>query len=68
MACPTIGNICMDQCMIDVTDATAAAVGAAVEIFGPQQSVECLSDALGTIPYEILTSIGRRVRRVYTLG
>ena len=68
VACPTIGNICMDQCMIDVTDATAAAVGAAVEIFGPQQSVECLSDALGTIPYEILTSIGRRVRRVYTLG
>lgn len=68
VACPTIGNICMDQCMIDVTDAPAAAVGDAVEIFGPQQPVECLSDALGTIPYEILTSIGRRVRRVYTLG
>lgn len=68
VACPTIGNICMDQCMIDVTDAPGAEVGATVEIFGPHQPVERLSDALGTIPYEILTSIGRRVRRVYTLG
>lgn len=66
-ACPTIGNICMDQCMIDVTDAKGAAVGTEVEIFGPHQRVEVLSDILGTIPYEILTSVSPRVKRVYTL-
>lgn len=66
VACPTIGNICMDQCMIDVTDAPGAAVGTKVEIFGASAPVERLSDTLGTIPYEILTSVGSRVRRVYT--
>lgn len=65
-ACPTIGNICMDQCMIDVTDCPTAAVGSEVEIFGPHQPVEALADVLGTIPYEILTSISPRVKRIYT--
>ena len=65
-ACPTVGNICMDQCMIDVTDCPTAAVGSEVEIFGPHQPVEALADVLGTIPYEILTSISPRVKRIYT--
>lgn len=62
--CPTIGNICMDICMIDVTDAKAA-IGDTVEIFGPQAPVERLSDALCTIPYEILTSVSPRIHRIY---
>ncbi|MDE5687871.1 MAG: bifunctional UDP-N-acetylmuramoyl-tripeptide:D-alanyl-D-alanine ligase/alanine racemase [Paramuribaculum sp.] len=62
--CPTIGNICMDACMIDVTDADCE-VGDRVEIFGDNVPVSELSDALGTIPYEVLTSVSQRVKRVY---
>lgn len=62
--CPVIGNICMDQCMIDVTGADAR-IGDRVEIFGEHTPVERLSDALGTIPYEIFTSISPRVKRIY---
>lgn len=61
---PLIGNICMDTCMVDVTD-TEAAVGDEVEIFGPHIPVTELSDKLGTIPYEVLTGVSRRVKRVY---
>jgi len=63
--CPTIGNICMDLCMVDVTDATGAAVGDRVEIFGPAMPVERQAKVLGTIPYEILTSVSPRVKRLY---
>lgn len=63
--CPTIGNICMDQCMIDVTDVRGVKVGDQVEVFGLRQTVERLADALDTIPYEILTSVGPRVKRTY---
>ena len=62
--CPIIGNICMDACMIDVTD-THAQEGDAVIIFGDELPVSELSDKLKTIPYEILTSISPRVKRVY---
>lgn len=62
--CPVVGNVCMDQAMIDVT-ATDAQMGDAVEIFGDRLPIEELSDKLGTIPYEILTSVSRRVQRVY---
>ena len=61
---PTMGNICMDACMIDVTDIDCQE-GDAVEIFGPSASVYRLSDLLDTIPYEILTSVSPRVKRVY---
>ena len=61
---PIIGNICMDTCMIDVTD-TNATIGDEVEIFGKHILVTELSEQLGTIPYEILTSISHRVKRVY---
>ncbi len=61
---PTVGNICMDACMIDVTDIECKE-GDAVEIFGPNAPVDRLSDLLDTIPYEILTSVSPRVKRVY---
>lgn len=64
--CPTIGNICMDQCMIDVSEVPGVSVGDSVEIFGRQMPVERLADILGTIPYEILTSVSPRVKRVYS--
>lgn len=63
--CPTIGNICMDLCMIDVTDVPGVRVGDSVEIFGPKMPVERLSATLDTIPYEILTSVSPRVKRTY---
>ncbi|MCM1036945.1 MAG: alanine racemase [Bacteroides sp.] len=63
--CPVVGNICMDQCMIDVTDVADAAPGDRVEIFGSHAPVETLADTLGTIPYEILTSVSPRVKRIY---
>ena len=62
--CPIVGNICMDACMIDVTD-TDAKEGDPVIIFGEELPVSELADRLGTIPYEILTSVSPRVKRVY---
>ena len=59
-----VGNICMDVCMIDVTDIDCQE-GDAVEIFGDNLPVTTLSDALGTIPYEVLTGVSNRVQRVY---
>lgn len=59
-----VGNICMDVCMIDVTDIPCRE-GDSVEIFGDHLPVTVLSDALGTIPYEVLTSVSTRVKRVY---
>ena len=60
--CPTVGPVCMDGCMIDVTGLTVR-VGDPVEIFGDQASLEDLASATGTIPYEILCRIPQRVRR-----
>lgn len=62
--CPTVGNICMDACMIDVTDVECE-VGDSVEIFGDNISVTEIAEKLGTIPYEVLTSISTRVKRIY---
>ena len=61
---PYVGNICMDVCMIDVTDIPCQE-GDKVEIFGPQLPVTQLAEWLGTIPYEIMTGISTRVKRVY---
>ena len=61
---PYVGNICMDVCMIDVTGIPCRE-GDRVEIFGDHLPVTVLSDALGTIPYEVLTSVSTRVKRVY---
>ena len=63
---PYVGNICMDVCMVDVTDIPCHE-GDSVEIFGPQLPVTRLAQWLGTIPYEVLTGISTRVRRIYTV-
>lgn len=62
--CPTIGNVCMDMIMVDVTDKLFHP-GAEVEIIGPNQSLIEFANKLGTIPYEVLTSISKRVHRRY---
>ncbi|MDR0798508.1 MAG: bifunctional UDP-N-acetylmuramoyl-tripeptide:D-alanyl-D-alanine ligase/alanine racemase [Dysgonamonadaceae bacterium] len=62
--CPTIGNICMDVCMVDITG-VAANEGDEAILFGDQITIRDLAEQLGTIPYEILTSISPRVKRVY---
>lgn len=64
-ACPIIGNVCMDLCMIDVTNVNGVKVGDKVEIFGQNNPVELLAEKLDTIPYEILTSVSPRVHRRY---
>ena len=61
---PIIGNICMDACMIDVTGIDVK-IGDEVEIFGPHLPVTEIAARLNTIPYEILTGISRRVKRIY---
>ena len=62
--CPVVGNVCMDQAMIDVTG-TDAQPGDYVIVFGDQLPIQELADKLQTIPYEVLTSISRRVQRIY---
>lgn len=59
-----VGNICMDVCMIDVTGIDCKE-GDSVEIFGDNLPVTILSDKLDTIPYELLTLVSNRVKRVY---
>ncbi len=61
---PVIGNICMDMTMIDITGISAE-VGDDVIIFGREPTIRELAEAIGTIPYEILTSVSDRVKRVY---
>ena len=61
---PYVGNICMDVAMIDVTDIPCQE-GDSVEIFGEHLPVNVLSDVLDTIPYEVLTAVSGRVKKVY---
>ena len=62
---PYVGNICMDVAMIDVTDIPDVHEGDTVEIFGEHLPASVLSDVLQTIPYEVLTSVSNRVKKVY---
>jgi len=62
--CPIVGNICMDTCMVDVT-ATDAREGDKAIIFGKELPVTELAQQSGAIPYEILTSVSPRVKRIY---
>lgn len=62
---PYVGNICMDVCMIDITDIPDVLEGDQVLLFGEELSPGILADVAGTIPYEILTSVSSRVKRVY---
>lgn len=65
-----VGNICMDQCMLDVTDIENPAVGDEVVLFGRQGAEEIrleeLARIIGTIDHEILCNVNRRVPRIYT--
>lgn len=61
---PVIGNVCMDMCMVDVTGLNVKE-GDEVIIFGNNRSLNDLATEMGTIPYEILTGISKRVKRVY---
>lgn len=66
--CPTIGNICMDTTIVDVTDLGNVFSGDEVVIFGPQgPTVQELAETIGTISYEILTSISPRIKRLYVI-
>ena len=63
----TIGNICMDSCMIDITDIEGVEEGDAVTIFSATKgnTAADMATVLGTIPYEVLTSVAKRVKRIY---
>ncbi|SDB13374.1 alanine racemase [Pseudobutyrivibrio sp. YE44] len=60
-----VGKICMDMCMIDITDMPSVDVGSEVEIFGEKNSIDELSEIAGTIPYELTCAVSKRVPRVY---
>ncbi|MDO4183091.1 MAG: alanine racemase [Coriobacteriia bacterium] len=62
---PQIGRICMDMCMVDLTDAPNVGVGDEVEVWGPNNPIERLAEAAGTIPYELVCAVSKRVPRVY---
>ncbi len=59
------GSICMDMCMIDLTERPEAGVGSEVEIFGVNSSLDALAAAAHTIPYELMCAVSKRVPRVY---
>lgn len=62
---PIVGNVCMDMCMVDLENIPDAQEGDEVIVFGAELPVERLAEWAETIPYEILTGIGERVKRVY---
>lgn len=63
--CPTVGNVCMDVAFLDVTDCVDAQEGSEVIIWGEGLPVNELSDILGTIPYEVISTVSMRVKRLY---
>ena len=65
---PLRGRICMDMCMIDLTDLPQVQVGDEVEIFGPEHPLEQMAELAGTIPYELTCAVSKRVPRVYIRG
>ena len=66
--CPVVGRVCMDVTMLDVTDAPGVAPGDEVVVFGPspdEPDLEDLATLAGTIPYELLTRLSARIRRIF---
>jgi alanine racemase len=61
----TVGNICMDMCMLDVSDIHSIKAGDVVTVFGENPSLQQLATWEGSILYEILTGISKRVKRIY---
>jgi alanine racemase len=62
--CPVVGNVCMDMTMIDVSNTTCKE-GDQVVMFGKKPNIKDLAAAIGTIPYELLTGVSERVKRVF---
>jgi len=62
---PIIGRICMDMCMVDLTDLPQAAEGCEVEVYGPHNSVNDAASLAGTIAYELTCAVSKRVPRIY---
>lgn len=62
---PQVGSICMDMCMIDITDHPEVKTGSEIELFGAENDIHKLAEAAGTIPYELLCSVTKRVCRIY---
>lgn len=62
---PQVGRICMDMCMVDVTDLPQVQAGDEVEIFGEKNPCEDVAKLAGTISYELLCAVSKRVPRVY---
>jgi alanine racemase len=62
---PTVGNICMDMTMVDISDVPYAREGDEIIVFGRELPVAQLAEWAGTIPYEIITGISQRVKRIY---
>ena len=64
---PIVGRVCMDSCMIDITDIDGVREGDEVAIFSPApgNDLETMARVLDTIPYEIMTSVSARVKRIY---
>ena len=65
---PVRGKICMDMCMIDLSDAPNVDVGDEVEIFGEHNPVEAMAEMAGTIPYELVCAVSKRVPRIFLEG
>ena len=63
--CSTVGNVCMDVTFLDVTDCPEAVEGSVVEVFGVNQPLTNISKELGTITYEVLSTVSSRVKRIY---
>ncbi len=62
---PVIGSVCMDMCMVDLTNVPEAKEQDEVIIFGKEITVNEIAEKLDTIPYEILTNVSARVKRIY---
>lgn len=67
MPAPIVGRVCMDSCMIDITDIAGVREGDEVVVFSPAEGndPEAMAQVLGTISYEIMTSVSGRVKRIY---
>ena len=65
---PIVGRICMDMCMVDLTDLPGVRTGDVVEVFGGKNTVDEMAAMAGTIPHEPLCAVNRRIPRVYIEG
>ena len=62
---PLVGRVCMDMCMVDITHLPQVNEGDSVIVFGTPQHIHQMAETLDTIPYEVLTGISTRVKRIY---